>query len=222
MKRSATHTFAAVAGAVIALLATWGSGFLNRHHSIENVVDDTLIRLRAFGLPCGVERWSVKTLADAGASKVSFGATSFTNIVKLDAVVSDQPTAREAPTETTVFQLTKTRLIDFKLEGDSDIHLVLRSTIAPNPTMIAEIPDLGCVNANADPAVAAAQQQIGAARAAFMAYLQAKGLRLQTYFQPVNYTVTVRGVGFLDFAHGQTGVAPNAIEVHPVLAFTGF
>jgi len=30
-------------------------------------------------------------------------------------------------------------------------------------------------------------------------------------------TITVRGVGFLDFAHGQNGVVPNAIELHPVL-----
>jgi hypothetical protein len=29
----------------------------------------------------------------------------------------------------------------------------------------------------------------------------------------------VTGVVFFDFKHGQTGVAPNAIELHPVLAF---
>jgi hypothetical protein len=29
----------------------------------------------------------------------------------------------------------------------------------------------------------------------------------------------VTGVAFFDFQHGQTGVAPNAIELHPVLAF---
>ena len=31
---------------------------------------------------------------------------------------------------------------------------------------------------------------------------------------------TIRGVGFFDFLHGQTGVAPNGIELHPVLRFT--
>jgi hypothetical protein len=30
---------------------------------------------------------------------------------------------------------------------------------------------------------------------------------------------TVTGVAFFDFQHGQTGVAPNAIELHPILAF---
>jgi hypothetical protein len=30
--------------------------------------------------------------------------------------------------------------------------------------------------------------------------------------------VEISGVGFFDFEHGQNGVAPNAIELHPVLA----
>jgi hypothetical protein len=29
----------------------------------------------------------------------------------------------------------------------------------------------------------------------------------------------VTGVALFDFKHGQTGVAPNAIELHPVLDF---
>lgn len=29
----------------------------------------------------------------------------------------------------------------------------------------------------------------------------------------------VTGVACFDFKHGQTGVAPNAIELHPILAF---
>ena len=29
----------------------------------------------------------------------------------------------------------------------------------------------------------------------------------------------VVGVAFWDFNHGQTGVAPNAIELHPILGF---
>jgi hypothetical protein len=28
-----------------------------------------------------------------------------------------------------------------------------------------------------------------------------------------------RGVAFFDFLHGQTGVAPNGIELHPILGF---
>jgi len=29
--------------------------------------------------------------------------------------------------------------------------------------------------------------------------------------------VKINGCGFFDFLHGQTGVAPNGIEIHPVL-----
>lgn len=32
--------------------------------------------------------------------------------------------------------------------------------------------------------------------------------------------VIITGVGFWDIIHGQTGVAPNGIELHPVLSFT--
>jgi hypothetical protein len=36
-------------------------------------------------------------------------------------------------------------------------------------------------------------------------------------FQTANVPVTVTGVGFFDFLHGQAGVAPNGIELHAVL-----
>jgi hypothetical protein len=36
-------------------------------------------------------------------------------------------------------------------------------------------------------------------------------------FQTANVPVTVTGDGFFDYVHGQTGVAPNGIELHSVL-----
>ena len=36
----------------------------------------------------------------------------------------------------------------------------------------------------------------------------------------VNVPVQVTGVLFFDFLHGQTGVAPNGIELHPILQIT--
>jgi hypothetical protein len=36
-------------------------------------------------------------------------------------------------------------------------------------------------------------------------------------FQTANVPVTITGVGFFDFLHGQTGVASNGIELHAVL-----
>ena len=40
-------------------------------------------------------------------------------------------------------------------------------------------------------------------------------------FTDLRGRVRVRGVGFWDEVHGQTGVAPNGIELHPVLSFDG-
>ena len=40
------------------------------------------------------------------------------------------------------------------------------------------------------------------------------------FFVTLSGTATISGVGFFDFDHGQRGVAPNAIELHPVLAFS--
>jgi hypothetical protein len=37
--------------------------------------------------------------------------------------------------------------------------------------------------------------------------------------RPACARARVTGVAFFDFDHGQTGVAPNAIELHPILGF---
>ena len=38
-------------------------------------------------------------------------------------------------------------------------------------------------------------------------------------FARLRGAATISGVGFFDVLHGQTGVAPNGIELHPVLRF---
>lgn len=73
--------------------------------------------------------------------------------------------------------------------------------------MIAEIPLPGCVGQNS-PFLSA----ISHARSQFNS-----GLAATTGFKTANIPVLISGVGFFDFLHGQTGVAPNGIELHPVL-----
>src|SRR5262245_32696462 len=65
--------------------------------------------------------------------------------------------------------------------------------------MIAETPMLGCTSR----ATLAMRARMQAARRAVRLCRRA----------------AVTGVAFFDFQHGQTGVAPNAIELHPVLGF---
>lgn len=156
---------------------------------------------------CGVERWAVKTGTDADANLVNLSSTTSTTISALRALT--QPSTLPAsnrlqPTETTVFVLNAT-LTQYKLESDSDYHLVLSD--ASGNTMIAEIPSPGCVGAGSPFA-----SQISTSRTTFNGSFTAT-----TSFQTANIPVRVTGVGFFDFLHGQTGVAPNGIELHPVL-----
>ncbi len=111
---------------------------------------------------------------------------------------------RVAPFETTVWTLN-VNLLEYKFEDDSDYHLVLQDS--SGNTMIAEIPNPGCVGSGSPFAA-----DIINARMKFNAMFTAS-----TSFQFANVPVQITGVGMFDFLHGQTGVAPNGIEIHPVL-----
>ena len=156
---------------------------------------------------CGVERWSVKTGTDPDAGQVALSLVTPTTIAtmrgwpKPGTIPSNN---RIAPYETTVWVITAT-LTQYKLEEDSDYHLVLQDEAGS--TIIAEVACPCCVGASSPFA-----HLIGSARAQFDARFTPTGS-----FQSANIPVQVIGVGMFDFLHGQTGVAPNGIELHPVL-----
>src|SRR5260370_3273919 len=94
---------------------------------------------------CGFERWSVKTGTDADVGLVNLNSNTTTTISSLRAL--PQPSTLPAnnriqSTETTVFVVDAT-LVEYKLESDSDYHLVIKD--ASGNTMIAEIPSPSCV-----------------------------------------------------------------------------
>jgi hypothetical protein len=105
--------------------------------------------------------------------------------------------------ETQAWRISATLTL-FKLETDSDFHLVLSD--ASGATMIAEIPSPSC------DAGSVWSTQIAHSRSAMTAKFTPT-----SSFQTANVSVIVTGVGMFDFAHGQTGAAPNQIELHPVL-----
>ena len=154
------------------------------------------------GGACGSERWDVKTGTDTAASKVSLVPTN-TTIAALIAVPSAKPTARESPTETTLWELKDVTLTTLKLESDSDYHLVISDGAS---SMIAEIPYPTCATASKWSCFITNARSVVDAK-----------FTVSTSPQHPAQTVTVRGVGFFDFAHGQTGEAPNSIELHAVL-----
>ena len=157
---------------------------------------------------CGVERWSVKTGTDADIGRVNVNSTSPNTIVTMRGWTAPSPIPannRVSPFETTVWVLNAT-LTQYKLENDSDYHLILSD--ASGNTLIAEIPLPGCVGSSSP-----FLSKITSARNAFNAKFTPTGS-----FKTANIPVQITGVGMFDFLHGQTGVAPNGIELHPVLS----
>jgi hypothetical protein len=159
---------------------------------------------------CGVERWSIKTGTDAGAKSVNQKTLVPANIFHLrtlPAPFSPPVTSRVRPVETSVYSVSAI-LLRYKYELDSDIHLVIADT--GGRTMIAEMPAPQCVGASSP----------------FLPSIRYVRAKFTSQFHPssswhrVNTPVTIAGVGFFDFKHGQSGVAPNAIELHPVLRFS--
>lgn len=188
------------------------------------------------------ERWAVKTAADAGAQALISQTPTPTVIADMRALAVPgvlPPDGRSAGAETTVWQLGAT-LQAFRREADGDYHLVIADE--QGSTMIAEIPNPGDITA---PSFFAAQ--IASARAAFDSHFQITedtsapaalaaaaapadlaapaepGVLAASMpgggaaFEHVSVPVTLTGIGYFDFNHGQAGVAPNAIELHPVI-----
>jgi hypothetical protein len=155
---------------------------------------------------CGVERWSVKTGTDADKNLLNLSSTTSTTIAFLRGLQkpgSLPSNNRIQPTETTQYKLSAT-LVEYKLESDSDYHLVIKD--ANGNTMITEIPDPLCVASGS-----VLTSQITNARNEFNAKYNPT-----TSFQTANVPVTITGIGYFDFLHGQTGVAPNGVELHAV------
>ncbi len=86
---------------------------------------------------CGVERWSVKTGTDADKGLVNVASSSSTTIATMRSWPTPSPIPannRVSPYETTQWVLNAT-LTQYKLESDSDYHLVLQD--ASGNTLIA-------------------------------------------------------------------------------------
>jgi hypothetical protein len=180
--------------------------------AVNGETDHEDLRAAAFSSTgnCGVLRWSLKTGTDADAGRINQSSTTPTTIATQDAIPAPSTLPsnnRISPVETTVYSIDAT-IIAYALEADSDYHIVVRD--GNGHTMITEIPDPACVGASS-PFTAAIQRSRSTFDARF---------RASTTFQTANVPVRIRGVGFWDTVHGQNGVAPNGIELHPVLGIS--
>jgi hypothetical protein len=157
---------------------------------------------------CSGERGPVKVGTDPDVALVATTPIP-TTIATLRSFPSMRPLPQDrrvGPIETTMYSVTAT-LTEYRLDADGDYHLVLSDELGR--TVVARIPSPTCVNGSRF------ATQIAAARRAFETRFQAVP-ELRTAMVPVE----VRGVGFFDFLHGQRGMAPNGVELHPVTYLT--
>jgi len=167
------------------------------------------------GVSCGVERWHIKTLDDAFTNTINWTPTSISVSSLVAAPVpsgfsASNDTTRYAPYETHTYTV-RAILVGWKSESDHDFHIVIADPNNTAKTMIIEPPDPGCSDACASN---------------FGNYYTAVRNKLTNCFGavpssftnfPSGVVVDVTGVAFFDALHGQTGVAPNGIELHPLL-----
>jgi hypothetical protein len=158
---------------------------------------------------CGVEAWAVKTLSDSAAHLVDLRPQR-TTVGALVALRAPGNIGTRMPGAEMRTWRIQVRLLWQKLEGDSDVHLVVADP-KTGRTMIAELPSPDCVGAAAGVAA-----RMAAARAALA---QACGAPT-TSFTRLSGLATIDGVAFFDFAHGQRGASANQVELHPVLRFS--
>ncbi len=146
----------------------------------------------------------LKTLSDPQRKLVNLHPKN-TTVAMVDAL--PQP-GRTPKTRSTAFSRqvwrVSAQITEFKVEGDSDIHLVL---FGDGAYLIAEMPAATCI-----PKGARDRKAMIAVRKRF----EGDCGRPTKRWQPLGAVVLISGVGFYDLPHSQNPHAPNFAELHPV------
>lgn len=160
------------------------------------------------------ERWAVKTGADPRARMVSLDRPRRATVAELTRLPKPADLTdgvRHAPIETTLFQV-EVEIVALKFEkGDQDVHMVIRDPKRdPKRTMVVEFADPTVVSRSSP-----FRDRIVAARRALYETYRPTG----RFVGGGKRRARIRGVGFFDHLHGQRGMSPNGLELHPVLHF---
>jgi hypothetical protein len=195
----------------------------------------------------GTERWAVKDGTDARVAQVDFTHVLPISVAQLVHLPEPRPLpndniTRVVPNETHLYRL-RVRLVKWKHEnppkGDDDYHLVLtddtlqytdehaKPPIPPTfHSFVGELPNPNCLQGASGKFGNRSRYLLPVSQTPFN---MATARRVfEAAFPNADYsggwndaggvTVDIIGVGFFDRAHGQTGRAPNNIEIHPILA----
>jgi hypothetical protein len=163
---------------------------------------------------CGHERWSVKTLMDSPGKSLDLTKqpvkTTVEELRRLKVPTTwTQSAPRIGPVEKTLYRVTALLMSMKREKDDSDIHLVIADPRVGG-SMIVEFPASTC---NQDATPAARKLMLDARKA----FTNACGGEPGTNFVTLSGKATLVGVGFFDALHKQGGLAPNGIELHPVI-----
>ena len=155
---------------------------------------------------CNVRLKGLKTLSDPQRKIVNLNPTN-TTIAAVNALPQPHPTPKTRSTgfSRRVWRVSA-QVTEFKLEGDSDIHLVL---FGDGDYLIAEMPAATCL-----PKKTRDRRAIVAARKKF----ETSCGKPTDNWKELGAVVTLSGVGFFDIPHTQNPHAPNFAELHPVTA----
>jgi hypothetical protein len=155
---------------------------------------------------CNVRLKGLKTLSDPQRRLVNLHPKN-TTAAAIDALPQPHPTSKTRTTDFSrrVWRVTA-QITEFKLEGDSDIHLVLFDGGA---YLIAEMPAAQCL-----PKKTRDRKAIVAARKKF----EASCGKPTNKWKQLGAVAIISGVGFFDIPHTQKPHAGNFAELHPVTA----
>lgn len=156
----------------------------------------------------GKDRWDVKTLCDNDSRKID--SVIVISTVKQMRTLQTKRIGNTTPRfgdEFHIFQID-CKIREYKTEADGDYHLVMTDLNDSTITMIGEIADPYCQKTMRS-------EYLGKFIDSQASFQMVQ--RTAKYVQNSVYRIT--GVGFFDKLHGQLGVAPNGIELHPIIKF---
>jgi len=198
--------FLAVVVATLALAGCGGSTHSENEHRLKSL--DTWTGY------CGTERAAVKHTVDSAASSINTTPQRTTIAILRGLPVPSELGGSSTPRlaqEKQVVKLVGSELVFVKTESDGDFHMGLE-----NPTDYANhVSSPRTVIAEAIPSSCASGSP-------FLSQITAARAEVQNLQSRLPLRVTITGVRYFDFNHGQTFIAPNAIELHPVLSITPY
>lgn len=186
--------------------------FISKQKNIFNCIVLILLffNQQANSQTCGVERWAIKTLSDKDTQKINFKKIIPTTIHEQINLKKSFSRSGRMNSESIVYSLP-CAIVGYKLEEDQDIHIIIEDTLTEE-TMVIELISPYCESVKKT----SRYNQFKLLSEWFYKNIGVPSHRF--VFLKKHIPVTITGVGFFDFCHGQKGMAENCREIHPVLS----